>query len=278
MHIRRMNLGDLPAGLRLSEQAGWNQLPESWARQFALEPEGCFVAENDGQVIGTACTCVFDDVAWINLVLVVAAQRGKGIGTRLMLEVLKFLDDRRVPTIRLDATPLGQSIYEKLGFVVEYELTRFAGVLPPAPQTASHVERVTSASVAAVVAFDQEITRTNREKLLRYQLEHQLDSLLCVRAGERIAGFAAFRPGRRAWQIGPCLGESEACLQLLTAVQECVGGNPVFMDVPAQNEAARSRAKAFGLTPQRILTRMSRGRRIEERIDKLWCSFGPEKG
>ena len=31
-------------------------------------------------------------------------------------------------TIRLDATPLGQPLYESLGFVPQYELTRYAGI------------------------------------------------------------------------------------------------------------------------------------------------------
>jgi len=36
-----------------------------------------------------------------------------------------------VPTIRLDATPLGRPVYAKLGFVDEYEVTRYGGT--PAP-------------------------------------------------------------------------------------------------------------------------------------------------
>jgi len=43
------------------------------------------------------------------------------------------LDARGVPTIRLDATPLGRPVYTKLGFVDEYEVTRYGGTPAPIP-------------------------------------------------------------------------------------------------------------------------------------------------
>src|SRR5262249_4097975 len=128
--IRPMTVADIPGGMKLKEQNLWNTLPEDWRRQLDLEPEGCFVAETEGAVIGTACACIFDTVAWVNLVLVDRIQRGRGIGTSLMRTVLAWLDDRKVPSVRLDATPLGRPIYEKLSFAVEYELTRYEGTMP----------------------------------------------------------------------------------------------------------------------------------------------------
>src|SRR5262245_42798440 len=106
-HIRRMTPADIPAGMALKQQNLWNTTAEDWQRQLELEPEGCFAAVADEQVIGTACACIFDTAAWVNLVLVDRAHRGRGIGTNLMRTVLAWLEDRRIPTIRLDATPLG---------------------------------------------------------------------------------------------------------------------------------------------------------------------------
>jgi hypothetical protein len=42
--------------MRLKEGAGWNQAPEDWERFLAMSPTGCFAAERDGLVIGTATT------------------------------------------------------------------------------------------------------------------------------------------------------------------------------------------------------------------------------
>ena len=127
LHIRVMNLDDVPLGCRLNGAAGWNQLPADWQRLLALEPAGCFVAEWDGQPVGTTCVTRFDTIAWISMVLVDAAHRGRGIGTQLMRHAIAWLDQCGARTVRLDATALGRPVYEKLGFVGEYEVARWEG-------------------------------------------------------------------------------------------------------------------------------------------------------
>ena len=126
-HIRPLTAADLPTAMVLKTEAGWNQLEAGWRRFLSMQPDGCFVAELDGEPVGTTVTCIFGDVAWVAMVLVARRARGRGIGTAMMRHALKFLDERGVPTVRLDATPMGQPIYERLGFVPEYTLVRFEG-------------------------------------------------------------------------------------------------------------------------------------------------------
>ena len=127
--IRTMTIADLPQGMRLTALAGWNQTPADWHRFLKLQPDGCFVAVMDGQCVGTATAFIFESVAWIAMVLVDPNYRKHGLGTALMNQALTFTGQR---TVRLDATALGQPLYAKLGFVGEYELTRYAGVLADA--------------------------------------------------------------------------------------------------------------------------------------------------
>src|SRR5262249_21010481 len=130
IRIRRMTAADIPLGMRLKEQAGWNQTEADWRRFLTLEHKGCFVAEYKGEPVGTTTTCIFGKVAWIAMVLVDERVRGRGIGKALMEHALAYLDSTGVPSIRLDATPLGRPLYEKLGFRAQYELVRFVGELP----------------------------------------------------------------------------------------------------------------------------------------------------
>src|SRR5262245_10020167 len=125
--IRPFTDADVSLGMRLKTQAGWNQLEGDWRRMLAMQPDGCFVAEHEGTAAGTCMTCMFGDVAGIAMMLVEQSLRGKGIGRALMEHALAFLDCRTVGTIRLDATPMGQPLYEKLGFKAEYSLARYAG-------------------------------------------------------------------------------------------------------------------------------------------------------
>ena len=58
--LRMMTPDDIPAGLRLKEIAGWNQTRGDWERFLFASPQGCFVAEADGEVAGTAATISYE--------------------------------------------------------------------------------------------------------------------------------------------------------------------------------------------------------------------------
>ena len=132
LHLRTLNIEDLPQAMRLKDQADWNQTEADWRRFLAMEPDGCFAAEEEGRVIGTAATTVFGPVGWVAMVLVDAERCGCGIGTRLVERAIDYLQDRGVETMRLDATPLGEPLYRRLGFRAEYQLVRWEGSAPAA--------------------------------------------------------------------------------------------------------------------------------------------------
>jgi len=49
--------------------------------------------------------------------------RSKGIGTRLLERAIAYLDKREIKSIKLDATPQGKPLYEKMGFVSDMRLS-----------------------------------------------------------------------------------------------------------------------------------------------------------
>ena len=119
---RQVTEADIPRGLALCRQAGWNQLERDWKIFLTLSPDGCLAVEED-MVIGTAATLKYGDrVSWIGMVLVDKEYRGRGIGMELLLKALDLL--KKETTVKLDATPAGRQLYLKLGFVEEYPLSR----------------------------------------------------------------------------------------------------------------------------------------------------------
>jgi GNAT superfamily N-acetyltransferase len=277
IRIRSMTAADLPLGLRLSREAGWNQVEADWQRFLDLQPDGCFVAEWDGTPVGTTTTSLFGPVAWIAMVLVEEGFRGRGIGKALLGHTLEFLDHRRIPTVRLDATPLGRPLYERLGFTEQFRLARYEGVLPPDPDQASG-EAAPAEQWEALAALDEAVTGTDRRKLLLRLFAEQPDRVCLVRQGDHPAGFLTARPGRRAVQIGPCIAAPEVGPLLFAQAWHRQAGRPVFLDIPVANETATRLAEAQGLSVQRHLTRMCRGVPRCERLEWLWASSGPEKG
>jgi len=277
MRLRIMTPDDVSLGMRLGMQNGWNQLEGDWLRFLSMQPDGCFLAEMDGRGVGTACACIFDSVAWVALVLVDSACRNQGIGTALMTHVLHFLRDKNVPTIRLDATPLGRPIYERLGFVADYELTRYEGVLPQA-QPPTTVNAAQSEDVEAICRLDRDISGADRSKFLRLLYREDPAAMTVVRGSAELRGYACSRPGARATQIGPCIADAEAGSDLLGNAFARHRGMRVYVDIPLQNQHATRLARTAGLSVQRNLLRMTLGKRLDEKIDWIWASSGPEKG
>jgi GNAT superfamily N-acetyltransferase len=278
MMIRTLTAADIPFGLHLSRQNDWNQLEGDWQRQLALEPEGGFLAEVEGQPAGIACTCIFGDVAWVNMVLVEKDRRGQGIGTALIRHILYYLDARAVATVRLDATPLGQPIYAKLGFVADFTLDRYAGIVPAIDKQPREVEPLVASDLPEVLAMDEAVTKTQREKFVRRLFESAPRQARKFAPGGLMKGYVLGRPGANAWYVGPLQGSPGAALNLALDAARRFTGQPVYLDVPVDHPEALALAMSLGLKVQRSLLRMTRGRRILENLRMFWTSGGPEKG
>lgn len=272
-----MTIDDLGLGLSLSHQAGWNQTEADWRRFIELEPEGCFVGELNGRSVGTTTTCVFRKTAWIAMVLVEVSARGNGVGTTLLKHSIEYLKSRQVRTIRLDATSLGRPIYEKLGFVPDYELARFEGVAPRGKKS-SAVVKAGSEMFADLIEFDRRMTGRERVKMLGRLFEEFPENIRITRRADEIEGFITMRPGANAVQIGPCTAMPDAGSALLCDAFNRCAGETVFVDIPLDNTEAVKVAKSNGLTIQRPFTRMSWGLKAIDNAEFSWASSGPEKG
>jgi ribosomal protein S18 acetylase RimI-like enzyme len=273
-----MMAADLPLGMRLKELAGWNQTEADWRRFLALAPGGCLVAEWDGRPVGTAVACVFGHVGWIAMVLVDPAYRGRGIGTRLVAHSVEYLERQAVRSIRLDATPLGRPVYEKLGFRTEYELLRWQGIAPARPMPAG-VLPAAEDHLRQIVELDRQLTGTPRARLVELLFRQQPGAMQIAMAADRLLGYATWREGSLAAYLGPAMApDATAGQELADAVLSQCAGRAVFVDVPCDNEPASRWVRSCGFSVQRPLTRMVRGEPIADCPTSLWASSGPEHG
>ncbi|GAC1451994.1 MAG: GNAT family N-acetyltransferase [Isosphaeraceae bacterium] len=277
-----MTPDDLPLGLRLSQQAGWNQIASDWVRFLSLQPDGCFVAERNTQPIATVTTCLFGTVGWIAMMLVEREARGQGIGRALMTRALEFLENQGARTVRLDATHLGQPLYERLGFVGDYALTRFLG-RPPATETPSTTTSSFTPSLARRLHdLDRLATGTDRSRLLNHLAQAHPDNVHVTSSEPEgikpVEGFLMARPGANAFQVGPCIAREESGPRLLADALQGLRNQTVLIDIPRDQLHAVELVHARGLAPQRDFLRMSRGGKVQEIPGLLWASSGPEMG
>ena len=273
-----MTREDISAGMRLKDIASWNQTPADWEHFLASSPEGCFVAESAGSVVGTATTIVYEGrFAWIGMVLVDPEFRGQGIGTRLLEKAIEHLDTCGVPTMKLDATPQGKPIYEKLGFVSEYEIERWMLKRPPGKARA---QASAHPNLDDTLEIDREVFGADRGALLRSLANGAPDFTLAVRQQGELAGYAFGRRGSRADHLGPWMARNEATArQLLEEFLRCSARETVFVDCLKSNPWAQALPASKGFEYSRPLTRMFRGANAHPGRPELLCAIlGPEFG
>lgn len=258
---------DLLLGDQLRALAGWNQTMEDWRRWWSYQPRGCFVGEWNGQSVGTATTTSYgNEVAWIGMVLVHPDFRRRGIASALLRHCLDFLSSIRA--VELDATPLGKPLYEQLGFVEKWALTRWErpGVGERLRSTRSTLDRISilssfdAADRTAIHTLDARAFGIGRARLLDLLMDQTLSVLVSRERDGRIDGFGLVREGSRARYLGPIASTNPGNVRpLVERALDAAGDRPIYWDIPDANVVSVEIARDCGFRPQRPLLRMCRG-------------------
>jgi len=277
LRLRTMTFEDIPSALRLKDAAGWNQTAADWTRFISASPEGCFVMECNGDVIGTSATITYEGrFSWIGMLVIDEQYRGKGIGMALLERAISFLDSQKIPTMKLDATPKGKPLYEKLGFTIEYEIERWM-LNRTVKETATEYG---PESIEDVLRIDREIFGANRSALLRSLAQEAPHLALSEQQGGKITGYSFGRLGSRADHMGPWVAHSkDAAERLLNLFLFRSSRELIFVDCLRLNPWAVQLVKSLGFEFSRPLTRMYRGtNEYAGQIERLCASLGPEFG
>ena len=253
--IRTFVEDDIPAAMRLTEAAGWNQIEQDWLTVLALAPGQCWVREADGKVVGTVTAISYGrKLAWIGMMLVDPAYRRRGIGRGLMEHALAYLEGAGVETIKLDATDMGYALYRGLGFQDECLIERWSGIAGPVPRESATQDLRLLVEVEEVSALDQEAFGVSRTALLRSL--RRACAQECLRTPD---GYVMARPGSNAHFLGPCVArEAGQARRLIKSILAKHYGEKLFWDLLPDNELASDLARELGFTCVRQLKRMWR--------------------
>lgn len=283
LHLRCLTQTDLPFADLVRALAGWNQTICDWERFLAMEPDGCFLAEWEGAVAGTATTIIYGaELAWIGMLMVRPEFRQRGIGRALMQRCIEHLRSRGVGCIKLDATLAGKRVYAGMGFQDEWTLTRWERA-PGHRQTTTSGKSLRDwreADLSAIDELDATAFGVSRRRLLQTLVAQGRHALVLESDPGVVAGYGMMREGTRALYLGPVVARSiDAALPIMAALlQEC-DGNAVFWDIPDRQCAAVSWAEENGFKAQRSLTRMFLGENATPGDrEKIFAIAGPEIG
>jgi GNAT superfamily N-acetyltransferase len=124
-------------------------------RYLALDPGGAWVAEMDGEVVGTAIAIIREGLWGLALFAVAETHQAKGIGRRLFDASLAYGDGARGGWIMSSEDPKAMRRYALGGFDLRPSVA-FAGVLrpdlPPAREGIEEPDRATGLEHAAPIS------------------------------------------------------------------------------------------------------------------------------
>lgn len=131
--LRPLQVGDVGwiahrQGLLYAQEYGWDitfealvaEIAAQFVQKFDPQKENAWIAEMDGQVVGSVFVVkVSDQVAKLRLLYVEPRARGLGIGQRLTAECIAFAQARGYATLTLwtnDILHAARGIYQAAGF------------------------------------------------------------------------------------------------------------------------------------------------------------------
>lgn len=257
----RVLLGtDIPAALRLKELAGWNQTETDWRRLIQLEPNGCFCAMIADRLVGTTTTTTYGhELAWIGMVLVHPEHRKRGIAKKMLQVAIDYLSERGVATVKLDATPEGRPVYEKLGFKVESMIERWAGIASSTRN--SNCTPLDASLHSELFAVDRSAFGVDRSRLIEILIKTaSVQPVAVLDPNGRLASYALARRGSNNAYIGPVLAKTaEQVTALLDCVLRQLSGERVCIDLNTDFDQGSQILTSYGFRKQRDLFRMSYG-------------------
>lgn len=247
----RFEASHIPQAVALSRAENWPHRADDWALIQGLSHGVVALAE--GEVAGTAMATVFGDVGMLNMIIVGARLRGRGLGRRLMQQAMALAQPQEW---RLVATQDGLPLYRKLGFIETGEIVQCQGVLAPVAAPVG-IDWARPADLTELAALDQAATGADRHALLAAIMA--AGQIAVLRRNDRIRGYAARRAFGRGEVVGPVIARDvDAAKALLSHLFADRAGAFMRVDIP-QDCGLEPWLKALGLARAGRGIAMSRG-------------------
>jgi GNAT superfamily N-acetyltransferase len=204
----------------------------------------CFVAEDEGKVVGLAVAIIRGTTWFLSGFWVRPAWQRRGVGGPLLRE--SFTNGQQAGASVLfvwssvDATAMAS--YLKLGMLPGYPLLPFSGV--PRPPEAPAGYEIVPLDADAVAAIDRTVRGAERPLDHAFWADQAGAEAFCVARRGQIVGYFCRRPG----VIGPVAGrEPEDAVAALALAQGRTPAAEVRVTIPGPHHAAIRLALSCGL-------------------------------
>jgi GNAT superfamily N-acetyltransferase len=232
------------------------------------EPEGFFVAEDSGKIIGATFSWIRETLWFLSHLFILPEYQGKGIGKTLLKKSLEYSENRRIVTrcvITMAFNTVSLSLYMRNGMFPLQNIILFGLSGPPNALkngydslSWEYAEPAASGIMDDLHTIDKAVLGLSRTGHHRYFMEDQQTPCLLFRnRQDTIIGYAYLWPDGR---IGPVAAMKDATIDTILgiAVEQSRNKSPnITMMIPGSNRVATETALSMGFTVRLPYTLLS---------------------
>jgi len=262
--VRAMTREELDIAVNWAAGEGWNPGKADAEAFWQADPDGYFVLELDGQMIGSGSAVSYDGrYGFMGFYIVKPEHRRQGKGGNLSQIMLDTMKHRLAPgaAIGIDGVFAMQEAYARLGFVFSHRNLRMEGVAskldydstvcrplyPPGGSDVAADEQISS-TLEELIEADKQWFGCSRPRFLRKWLAPEVGRTIVYRKDGKIAGYGTVRQCIKGYKIGPLFAPDAAVAEeLFRALTAHIDGQVIFLDAPEVNTAAMELAAKHSL-------------------------------
>lgn len=239
---------------------------ETLHRYLALQPQGSYVAKDNGSVIGFGAAMDYGPFAYIGLMSVHPSRQKQGVGRLLLEQHLSWIESRGCSTVLLDATPVGTLLYEQFGFMEDDQtvVLRQKQHVPFPHSFPGGVRTLREKGLAQVIAFDAPCFGAQRGAVLTsYWADNPQRALVMHNPKGQITGYLL----AQSQTLGPWVAlTAEDAEPLLVHVLALPFVSEPGVFVAAHNRNALHLLESYDFREQRVLSHMWKGKYIQRSV------------
>lgn len=256
-----MLVEDFDFAIRLTNTMNWNFDEEDFQFMTNLEPEGCFVLFDDSERIGLATTIRYNKVGWLGNVIVSENYRGRGCGSLLVKNAVKYLKNNGVETVGLYAYIQRIPFYERIKFKYSSEFIHMKGK-GISVSVKTPIVKASKEDLRHIIELDYQTFGASRRRLLESIFKDKGNLCYISKDSQCVTGFIMAKVYHEMTEIGPLVcneGRDDIAIDLIKTILRKLRNVEAFLYIPKREYLILKMLKRLGFKEDFRLAKMYHG-------------------
>jgi GNAT superfamily N-acetyltransferase len=261
-----MNREDVDLAVDWAALEGWNPGLNDADTYFRADPNGFFLAEVNGEPAGCISAVAYDEnYGFMGFYIVRPELRNQGIGKALWKASMKYMGKR---VIGGDGVMEMLDKYALSGFRIAHQNARYEGI---GKASSLRLANLGDVPFEKLISYDRRFFPALRTDFLKSWISQPGGNFQAVMAGNRLAGYGVIRPCRRGFKIAPLFADTpEMAEKLFASLASFAKDEPVFLDIPLCNPAAKQLVERHAMKSVFETARIYRGTPPDLPLDRIY--------